>query len=268
MSNEQAAITEIMSSEKFPRHIVEKLGWYVYALQDPRSRRVFYIGKGKGNRVFAHANFAQIEKGLEGPKSRLIKESLDSGHKVEAIVLRHALNSEAEAFQIESVLIDFCHFLDESHGLTLCDLTNLVRGHDHSELGIMNAETLMSLYHAPKCPKINERAILFRIPVRWSPEISRESLYESTSGWWRLGARREDAEIALAVSNGIVRGVYVINSWRPRQRGDRGWTDTEKPNTRWGFSGRDISDSSPYMNRDVQHLFLSNSQNPVTYQNL
>lgn len=257
-----------MNLEKFPNHIVEKLGWYVYALQDPRDRRVFYIGKGKGNRVFTHANLAQIENGLESPKSRLIKDILNAGQKVEAILLRHALGSEAEAFQIESVLIDFCHFLDESHELTLFDLTNLIRGHNHAELGIMSAETVISLYHAPKCPAISERAILFRIPVRWSPQISRESLYESTSGWWRLGTRREDAEIALAVSNGIVRGVYSIDSWRPRQRGDRGWTETEKPRTRWGFSGRDISDSSPYMNRDVQHLFASNSQNPVTYQNL
>lgn len=40
----------------FPSGVSEKIGNYVYRLIDPRNGETFYVGKGKGNRVFAHAN--------------------------------------------------------------------------------------------------------------------------------------------------------------------------------------------------------------------
>lgn len=41
--------------------VKEALGYYVYALVDPRDRKIFYIGKGKGNRIFQHAEAALVE---------------------------------------------------------------------------------------------------------------------------------------------------------------------------------------------------------------
>ena len=43
---------------QFSQKVQEELGYYVYCLVDPRDKRVFYVGKGVGNRVFAHANDA------------------------------------------------------------------------------------------------------------------------------------------------------------------------------------------------------------------
>lgn len=37
------------------KEITEALGYYVYALVNPITDQIFYIGKGKGDRVFAHA---------------------------------------------------------------------------------------------------------------------------------------------------------------------------------------------------------------------
>lgn len=43
-----------MDINEFPPGVMEHLGWYVYRLIDPRDGSTFYVGKGKGNRVFAH----------------------------------------------------------------------------------------------------------------------------------------------------------------------------------------------------------------------
>ena len=39
----------------FSPYVQERLGYYVYLLSEPPDGRIFYVGKGKGNRVFSHA---------------------------------------------------------------------------------------------------------------------------------------------------------------------------------------------------------------------
>ena len=41
--------------ELFPQSVKEKLDYYVYCLKDPRSQKIFYVGKGTDDRVFHHA---------------------------------------------------------------------------------------------------------------------------------------------------------------------------------------------------------------------
>ena len=41
-----------------PVEVRNKLGVYVYALVDPRTSEVFYVGKGQGNRVYQHVQAA------------------------------------------------------------------------------------------------------------------------------------------------------------------------------------------------------------------
>ena len=41
-----------MPGDSFPRGVAERLNWYVYRLTDPRNGETFYIGKGKGDRIF------------------------------------------------------------------------------------------------------------------------------------------------------------------------------------------------------------------------
>lgn len=49
--------------DSFPKDVGAKLGTYVYRLIDPRNGETFYVGKGKGDRVFAHI---RAEPGIEG----------------------------------------------------------------------------------------------------------------------------------------------------------------------------------------------------------
>ena len=39
---------------KLPNSVINKLKYYVYLYSDPETNEIFYIGKGKGNRVFSH----------------------------------------------------------------------------------------------------------------------------------------------------------------------------------------------------------------------
>ena len=42
----------------FTPEVIEQLQYYVYRLIDPRNGQTFYVGKGKGNRLYAHVNDA------------------------------------------------------------------------------------------------------------------------------------------------------------------------------------------------------------------
>ena len=42
----------------FTPEVIEQLQYYVYRLIDPRNGQTFYVGKGKGNRLYAHINDA------------------------------------------------------------------------------------------------------------------------------------------------------------------------------------------------------------------
>lgn len=51
-----------MHMEKcFKQSVIEGLKCYVYVLVDPRDNRIFYVGKGTGNRIYQHAQAALVE---------------------------------------------------------------------------------------------------------------------------------------------------------------------------------------------------------------
>jgi hypothetical protein len=60
-----------------------------------------------------------------------------------------------------------------------------------------------------------DTSILIRINQLYRPAMDAEALYDATRGIWKLGPRRDRAKLAMAVFNGVVRAVYVIDSWHP-----------------------------------------------------
>ncbi len=105
----------------FSQSVIEKVQYYVYFLMDPRNKEVFYVGKGKDNRVFQHAEDA-ISNQVETDKLDRIREIRQSGHEVQHFILRHGLN-EREAFEIEAAVIDFAgknNLTNQQSGLLNC----------------------------------------------------------------------------------------------------------------------------------------------------
>lgn len=249
-------------ADRFPGIVAEKLEWYVYALVDPRDGRLFYIGKGKDSRVFAHAENA-IEGDVDTEKLNLIREIIASGNKVETLILRHAIKSEKQAYLVESVIIDFCSML-VNRGIDLrTGLANIVSGHNSEVFGVMSTNDVIALYEAKEAPKFKEKGILFRIPQLWTPAMPPADLFESTRGWWVLSKRREEAKYGFAVSKGVIRQVYRIDSWRERTEGDRGYLEGER--TRWGFEGEVAPEMAHFVNTSVAHLFKKGNASPAMY---
>lgn len=74
--------------------------YYVYELVDPRDGSVFYVGKGKGNRIRQHVAKAR-NGGVDNPfKIERIVEIIRSGHDVVERKVHEGV-SEAVAFRME-----------------------------------------------------------------------------------------------------------------------------------------------------------------------
>ncbi|WP_407343365.1 hypothetical protein [Pengzhenrongella phosphoraccumulans] len=108
--------------------------------------------------------------------------------------------------------------------------------------------------------------ILLRVNKLWSEGMTEDDVYDITRGWWHVGPKREQAQYAVAVAKGVVRGVFLVHDWRPRHYEDDGLTPAKK--VRWAFDGEPAADQTHLIGLDVKHLFPQGAANPVKYLNL
>jgi hypothetical protein len=90
--------------------------YYVYALIDPRNDSVFYIGKGKKNRMHHHEKEAM--RGVHSRKCDLIREILDQKLELKKQIVKTFVD-EVEAYAFEKQLIE---------EIGLDRLTNVIAG--------------------------------------------------------------------------------------------------------------------------------------------
>lgn len=196
---------------KFSPEVIEKLGYYVYRLIDPRNGNTFYVGKGKGNRVFAHVKDAlsnydgedyteENEEDSIDEKIKTIRDIRSSGLEVIHLICRYGL-TEKEAFEVESALID-----------TYLILTNIQNGH-YSDRGVNSAEVLereLSLEEYEEVEGIN----YIIIKIKNETIQDQGTIYEAVRKHWKINKEKAlDYPYVFAVINGVVREVYEVENW-------------------------------------------------------
>ena len=233
-----------------PVDIQIQLGYYVYALRDPRNAEVFYIGKGKGNRILQHV--AAVEAGYdysaESKKLQRIQEIEASGNSVEHLFLRHGLEDEDTAFIAEQAVIDGF----KAAGL---DLSNIVGGHHAKEFGLAALEAVLAKFDSEPLPDIDAPVIMLKINRKWKSDMSPAQVLDATHGYWVIGPdARDEARYALGVAFGVVRRVYRIHRWHE--------STIEDHVNRWWFEGEDAHEMSHLIGKHVKDAFVPGSSNP------
>lgn len=184
--------------QSFPPEVAAQLKTYVYRLIDPRNGETFYVGKGKGDRVFQHIQ-AAITSDDPGDKLKRIYEIHASGLEVSHVIHRHGLD-DATAFEVEAALID-----------AYPGLTNAVIGAGSNDFGAMHAEEIVSRYQA-ETADIQHRAILINV----NRSATETSLYEATRYAWKINPKKaETAELIFAVRHGLIVDVFIAEEWLP-----------------------------------------------------
>lgn len=236
-----------MGKYNLSQNTIEKLGSYVYLLIDPRNNKIFYVGKGKGNRINQHLLGALDDNTKETEKIKRIREIQKAKLEVKHIVLRHEL-TDKEALEVESAVIDL---------LGKDKLTNIVKGHNSEDKGIMKLEDIKIKYEAEDA-NIEEPTILININSLYQRGISEKDIYDATRKSWKVSISRvSDIKLACSVYRGIIREVFTINRWLP----------SLEIEGRYAFEGKVAPKNirEKYINKSVSKYWKKGSQNPIKY---
>ena len=212
--------------------IKQSLGFYVYKLIDPSDGKVFYIGKGKGDRVLSHikeeADFDGSSKSdyVIPLKLGFIKSLKARGLKPIHLIVRHGM-TEKEAALVEAVLIQ------ETSGLT-----NLVSGRGTDQFGSATLEELVGRYSKePLSLNPNHKILVIKIRDEKKSEFN---IYESVRKAWRIDINRaKKADYIFAVTDDFVRGIFVANEWLEATKNNFPKLLTDIPG-RYGFNGKEV----------------------------
>lgn len=255
------------TNESFSEEVSKKLGNYVYRLIDPRNGETFYVGKGKGNRVFDHAD-AKLKKekdedNLSIKLSRIL-EIKNSHLAVLYVIHRHDIPDEA-IFEVEAALID-----------AFPGLSNVQGGHGSSAKGPMNVKEIIDKYALPEILDEPEHKLVLININRLENRSDVNEIYNQVRLSWKISKNKADrADYILAVVRGIVVGAFVADEWLAatyKNFPSRILPENESPD-RKGFHGK----KAPY---EIWQLYvgergkriainqMKHIQNPIRYWNL
>lgn len=244
----------------FSASVAEKLSYYVYIYSDPRDGSVFYVGKGRGNRVFDHLD----EEG-EKPKHERIREIYEAGKEPVLEILAHGLNDE-QAKIVEAAVID----LLRGNEITSKQLTNQVGGWGSRKYGRYSVDEIRALYsETPANIREEDTVVLIRINQLFYSGMTPQELYDVTRGVWVMNPVLHNPKYAFAVFDGVVREVYEIAQWFSAGTTAYFTRDVDPGDDRWEFVGRvaDETIRERYLLKSVRGFFPNGTANPIRYVN-
>jgi hypothetical protein len=191
-----------MTPAPLATEVCEALGEYVYALEDPRDSKVFYIGRGVRDRVLHHA-WDAIGTHDPGAKLDRIRDIQRSGSQPRAWILRRQLGRRTSAAEMEALAIDI---LSRWHD----PLLNAVRGAGVED-GIRSLDGLIA-DHAATPLGTDRPAIVVNIGRTWFEGISDDALWDAARKWWacRPGDRTPVPQLLMAEAGNIIRGAWSV----------------------------------------------------------
>jgi len=239
--------------KEFSQKTIEELGYYVYALIDPRNNKIFYVGKGIGNRVFNHVDCA-INEDYESDKLGTIKTIIKDNKEVKHYILRHKL-TEREAYIVESAFIDF---LTHSDFDFVANITNIVAGHHQWDEGIKTVEEIELLYACePLLPEEIQHKIM-AININKTYALKNElhpDIYEATRKSWVVSEHRiKEIDFVFSEYKGIIRAIFKPTKWIPDGK-------------RWMFEGEEVKNQAIldlYLNKYIPEK-RKGMANPIKY---
>lgn len=195
----------------FSPDVAEILQYYVYRLIDPRTGQTFYVGKGKGNRVFAHVNdalknfggcsYADNDEDDISAKIQQIRDIRNVGLDVIHVIHRYGL-TENEAFEVEAALID-CY----------PGLTNQQSGFA-SDRGVNNADVIQRILSQETFDEPGNLDYCI-IKITDSRLIERgNDIYETVRKYWKVNFDHiQKIPYVLASHHGIIKEVFKAKRW-------------------------------------------------------
>lgn len=220
--------------------------YYVYLLVDPRTNQPFYIGKGKGNRVFAHKQAALTrlkemdalddEETKQTLKIQTINEILAADLTVSSYIVSYGL-TQAQAFASENALINYIKLVQ---GI---ELTNIVNGHGTRAMLVEELEEQFG-YQPLDLKEIATDELILAVKVKDAFQLSKDeskeysiyagsrddmNLKSRTLGNWVIGKDKIDKiryilAINTGADNAVVAAYEVSKEYSESEKQSNGLT--------------------------------------------